>query len=173
MKRIVTFLFSFSLLVGAAHAQAQADGLVKISAMLREKIGKDFQGWSQRTIKPIEGSENVVIEQWESGDLIVKVAITEYKTKEDAVKRLENFKLHLTVEEDAKKVQRKTDSRLKDDLPSLGDGGFFWDVMGSEATAFRKNNYLIFVSIPLRPPDYKETKLSRQFAERVADVLAQ
>lgn len=69
-------------------------------------------------------------------------------------------------------VQPKTDFRLvKDDLPFLGDGGFTWDVLGSEAAAFRKDNYLIFVSVPLRPHDYKEMRLSRQFAERVAEVL--
>ena len=174
MKRIVTLLLSILLLVGAAQAQAQSDRLVKISAELREKIGKEFQGWSQRTIKPIEGSENVSIEQWESGDMIIKVAITEYKAKDDAIKALKDFRFHLTTEENAKKARGKTDFRLvKDELPALGDGGFIWDFLGSEAAAFRRENYLVFVSIPRRPQGYSESRLSRLFAERVADVIAQ
>ncbi len=142
-----------------------------MSDKLVKKIGKEKPEWIHRSITPIEGSKNVIIEQWESGGVTVKVAVTEYDAQRDAVLALKEFKTQLKTEEDASALNGKPDVHLiKDDLPELGDEGFAWDIRGSEAAVFRKGNFMVFVSIA-QPPDRTDVKVSKEFAKYVADVL--
>lgn len=174
MKKIAVGFFSLLLLTGTTQAQTESEKLAKLPKVLIEKIGNDMPGWAHQSITPIEGSKNVIVEQWESGAVTVKVAVTEYKTNDEAFQALNEFKNQLKTEEDATIVRGKTDFRLvKENLPVLGDGGFTWDIRGSDATAFSKQNLLVFVSIASRPKAYKEAGLSKEFAAQVADVLTQ
>jgi hypothetical protein len=122
-------------------------------------------------VTPIAGSKNVIVDQWETGNVIVKVAVNEYQTEESAVAALKDFRKQLKSEQDATAARRKTNFRLiKDDLPDLGDGGFVWDFRGSDAVAFRKKNYLASVSV-FGPWEYKDTVLGKLFAQHVAEAL--
>jgi len=100
------------------------------------------------------------------------VAVNEYDTEETAVAALKDFRRQLKSEQDATAARRKTNFRIiKGDLPDLGDGGFIWDTIGSDAAAFKKKNFLVFVSV-VGPREYNDTVLSRLFAQHVAEALA-
>ncbi len=170
--RIISITFvGFLLLSSVALGQDKSDKLAKLTKTLHEKIEKEKPGWIHRSITPMEGSKNVIIEQWESGDVTIKVAVTEYDAEGDAVFALKEFKTQLKTEENASAMNGKTDVRLiKDDLPELGDEGFSWDIRGAEAAAFRKGSFLVFVSIA-QPLDRTDIWLSKEFAKYVSDVI--
>jgi hypothetical protein len=122
-------------------------------------------------VTPIEGSKNVIVDQWEAANVIVKVAVNEYDTEESAVAAFDDFRKQLKSEQDATAARRKTPFRIiKDDLPDLGDGGFTWDIRGCDAAVFRKKNFLASVSV-VGPRDYNDIVLSKLFAQRVAEAL--
>ena len=83
-------------------------------------------GWTHRSVTPIEGSKNVIVDQWEAGNVIVRVAVNEYDTEESAAAALKDFRKRLKSEQDVTAARRKTNFRIiKDDLPDLGDGGSY------------------------------------------------
>ena len=171
MKKLSVVLVALLLLLGTAQAQRNSVRLDKLSKVLSDKIGADMPGWTHRSIEPIEGSKNVIIEHWETGNVIVTVAVVEHNTEESAIAALKDYRNHLKLEEDVAAAKKKHLRLVKDDLPELGDGGFIWDARPSDAVAFRKKDLLMFVSVT-GPRDHNDTALSRLFAQRVADVLA-
>ena len=173
MKIISIAFVGFLLLSSVALGQDKSDRLAKLTKTLHEKIEKEKPGWVHRSVTPMDGSKNVIIEQWQSENVIIKVAVTEYDTQDDAVFALKKFKTQLKIEEQASTMNRKTEVRLiKDDLPGLGDEGFgfSWDIRGAESAAFRKGNLLVFVSIA-QPFDRTDVWSSKEFAKYVADVI--
>jgi hypothetical protein len=174
-KTAVALLLLLGLFVTVqAQAKVKADHekLARLPPLLKAKIAKEMPGWIHRSIEPIEGSSNLIIEQWESGEVSIKVAVTQYETEAEASDALRDFKQQLKVEEDATIAKGRAEFRLiKETLPFLGDGGFAWDVKGAEAAVFRKNNFLVSVSIA-RPEHHYDLSISKIFARHVADVLA-
>jgi len=173
MKRLSIGLFILFLLMGPVQAQRNSEKLDKLKQILTDKLGSDMPGWTHRSVTPIEGSKNVIVDQWEAGNVIVKVAVNEYDTEESAVAAYNDFRKQLKREQDATASRRKTNFRLiKDDLPDLGDGGFIWDIRGSDAAVFKKKNFLTSVSV-IGPREYNDTVLSRLFAQHVAEALTE
>ena len=84
MKRIVVGLV---LLWSCATAQAQAvsEQLAKIGDEAKEKISKEMAGWAYHSIEPIEGSKNVIIQQWELGNMAVRISVTQYDSESRAM----------------------------------------------------------------------------------------
>lgn len=168
--RTIGFLATLLLSV-SVQAQVDSERLARLSNDIGDKIEKKLPGWAHRSIQPIDGSKNVVIQQWDSANIGIKLVITEYDDQADAGRALKEFRSQLKIEEDATTGKTSRNSRLlRDDLPDLGDGGFTWDIRGSEATVFRKQKLLVFVSIAWPQSDHDE-KLSKEFAERVVEVL--
>ena len=171
MKRIGIVIIFFLLVYAFAQGQGDSDKSDKARKSLKEKIGKEMPGWTHRSIEPFEGSQGVIIQQWELGDIIVKIAVTEYSNEEQAVRAFKEFKSHLIIEEKATTKNRGKEFHLiKEDLSTLGDEGFVSDVRGSEAVAFRKGEFLVNVSVP-SPQNNKDVFFSRKFAEHVAKAL--
>jgi hypothetical protein len=171
MKKLSIGMFILFLLLGTGQAQRNSEKLDKLKQILADKIGNDMPGWTHRSVTPIEGSKNVIVDQWEAGNVIVKVAVNEYDTEESAVAAYNNFRKQLKSEQDATASRRKTNFRIiKDDLPDLGDGGFIWDIIGSDAAVFKKKNFLASVSV-VGPRGYHDTVLSRLVAQQVAEAL--
>src|SRR5437016_1957548 len=100
MKRIVV---GFVLLWSCATVQAQAvsEQLAKIGDEAKEKISKEMPGWACRSIEPIEGSKNVIIQQWELGNMAVRVSVTQYDSESLATEFFNDGKYHLRLEEKA------------------------------------------------------------------------
>lgn len=171
MKKLSIGVFVTLLLTGAVQAQRNSEKLDKLKQILTERIAVNMPGWTHRSVTPIEGSKNVIVDQWEAGNVNVKVAVNEYDTEESAVAALQDFRKQLKCEQDVGVARGKTNFRLiKGDLPDLGNGGFVWDFRGSDAVAFRKKNFLASVSV-FGPWEYKDTVLSKLFAQRVAEAL--
>src|SRR5437588_12799571 len=101
MKRIGIVIIFFLLVYAFAQGQGDSDKSAKVRKSLKEKIGKEMPGWTHCSIEPFEGSQGVIIQQWELGDIIVKIAVTEYPKEEDAARAFKEFKSHLTTEEQA------------------------------------------------------------------------
>ncbi len=170
MKKIAVNLFLLLLCV-TAQAQVSSEQLAQTSKILQEKIGKEMPGWIHHSIEPMEGSKNVIIEQWELRGVIVKVAVAKYDTQAQATQALKDFKSQLKIQEQSIVANgNKEFHLLKEDLPTLGNGGLTWDIRGSEAAAFRKGDFLVHISVA-RPENNNDIKLSKEFAKHVIDVL--
>src|ERR1043165_5762062 len=125
MKKISISFFGLLLVSSVVLGQSDNDRLARLTKTLQEKIEKEKPGWTHHSLTPIEGSKNVIVEQWGSGDLTINVAVTEYDVPIDAVFALREFKTQLKTEENASLTNRKTALHLvKEDLPELGDEGF-------------------------------------------------
>jgi hypothetical protein len=78
MKKISIAMFGLILFVTSSQAQANSEKLTKLTKLLEDKIEGTMPGWTHRSVKPSEGSTNVIVELWESGNVNVKVAVLEY-----------------------------------------------------------------------------------------------
>ncbi|HMG76140.1 MAG TPA: hypothetical protein VK582_21745 [Pyrinomonadaceae bacterium] len=122
MKTIGIGLVFLLVLFATAQAQTDSDEFVRIRKSLKDKITKEMPGWTHRSIEPIEGSQGVIIQQWESGNIVVKIALTRYTNQAGAAHALKEFKSQLRIEERATTKNRKKEFHLiKEDLPNLGD----------------------------------------------------
>jgi hypothetical protein len=143
MKKIGVLVVLSLVLFVTAQAQsdqerADLDELANIGKSLKEKINKEMPGWTHRSIEPIQGSQRVIIQQWELGDLVVKIAVTKYRELEQAKSTFKEFRTLLNTQEQASaRNQHKQLHLIKEELSTLGDEGLVADVRGSEAVAFR------------------------------------
>src|SRR5437667_3221757 len=170
MKRIAVGVFLLFSLCAVAQAQAVSSQLMAISDELKEKISKEMPGWAYRSIEPIEGSKNVIIQQWELGNMAVRISVTQYDSESRATEFFNDGKYHLRLEEKAAASRGRELHLIKRDLPGVGTEAFTWDIRGSEGVGFRKGKFLVFVSVP-RPDGNKDVFFSRTFAAHVASVL--
>ena len=168
-----TFMIGVALVVllGNAQAQSDPDELVRVKGSVKEKVSKEMQGWTYRSIEPIQGSTGVIIQQWQLNDIIVSVAVTRYQKEALAESALQQMKAQLRVEENARsKNQGKPFRLIKEESKAWGDEGFVWDIRGSEAVAFRKGRFIVNVSVP-QPQPNQDVFFSRKFAEHVVKAL--
>jgi hypothetical protein len=75
-KTASCFLFLI-IFVGLAHAQADDHKLKELSFLMKAKMSQEMPEWRNRSIRPMEGSKNVVVEECELGEVAVKVAVTQ------------------------------------------------------------------------------------------------
>src|SRR6266851_826936 len=166
MKKITTTLFLLSLLCVTTYAQAGQDQLATVSRSFKERMDREMPGWTHRSIEPIEGSKNVIIDQWELGDITLKLAVTQYDSEAASVQALRDFRSQLQTEEAATIAKgNKKFHLIKENLPNLGDGGLAWDVRGSEAVSFRRGKFLVFISLA-SPEHTNDVYFSKEFARR-------
>ena len=171
MKTLGILIVLLALPIITVRAQGEQDQLANIGNLAKEKISKEMHGWTYHAIQPIEGSQLVVIQQWEQGDILVKIAITEYRKLDRAEQSFKDFRAFLKTQEQASaKNQHKELHLIKEELSTLGDEGLVADVRGSEAVAFRKGRYIVDVSV-VRPISNKDVFFARKFADHVAKAL--
>src|SRR2546423_11624293 len=169
--RLMIVGVALACLLGVIPAQSDSDELIKIKESVKENVSKEMHGWTYRSIEPIQGSRNVIIQQWQVNDIIVSVAVTRYENAALAQNAFARFKGHLTVEEKARtKNEGKPLHLIKEESNAWGDEGFVWDVIGSEAVVFRKGRFIVSVSVP-QPGNNKDVFFSRQFAHHVFKAL--
>ena len=158
-------------------AQAQSDQersdldeLANIGKSIKEKISKEMPGWTHRSIQPIEGSQGVIIQLWQTGDIAVNIAITKYLIPQKAEGAFNEFKSMFRVQEQAARSRGKSLRLVREDLSTVGDEGFVLDDLGSEAVTFRKGRFIVNVSIQ-HPESRRDVFFSRKFAQHVATAL--
>jgi hypothetical protein len=169
--RLMIVGVALACLLGVVQAQSDSDELIKIKESVKENVGKEMHGWTYRSIEPIQGSQNVIVQQWQLNNIIVSVAVTRYENAAKAQYAFARFKAHLTDEEKVRsKNQRKPFHLIKEESNAWGDEGFVSDVLGSEAVAFRNGRFIVNISVP-QPSDNKDGFFSRQFAHHVLKAL--
>lgn len=169
--RTLMICVALIVLFEAVQAQSDSEDLVTLKESLRQDISKKMEGWTYRSIEPIQGSRGVIIQQWRLNDIIVSVAVVRYEKEQKAENAFQDAKTHLRIEEEATSKSRGKSIRLiKEDSIALGDEGFVSDVRGSEAVTFRKGKFIISVSVP-EPQNNKDLFFSRKFAHDVAKIL--
>ena len=166
MRHLIISIAILMVLV-SVQAQSNDDELTRLKESVRDKVSKQMKDWNYRSVQPIQGSTDVIIQQWQLNDIIVKVAITRSRTETDAQQSFKDFKDHLRVEEAARSRSRgKPVHLIKQDSFPDGDEGLVRDVRGSEAVSFRKGKFIVDISVP-SPAINKDVFFSRQFAHHV------
>ena len=169
--RLIIVGLALTCLLGVIQAQSDSDELIKIKESVKENVSKQMHGWTYRSIEPIQGSRNVIIQQWQLNDIIVSVAVTRYDSEARAQDFFQRFKEHLRIEENARsKNEGKPFRLIKEDSNDWGDESFVQDVLGSEAVAFRKGRFIVDVSVP-QPSNNKDVFFSRQFAYHILKAI--
>jgi hypothetical protein len=164
------------ILFGLSSSARAQEGLPPQLVAARSSVESELQdkmpGWVRTPITPMEGSDNTVIDQWELGDLVVKVVIEMRASQQEAAEGFDKGKQHLKVEEDARRSHGRSDFRLiKEKLADVGQDGYTWeDAYESTATVFRENNLIVYVSV-VRPTHNKDKNLSKEFARHVGKAL--
>lgn len=176
MKRVlVTSLAAIMLLGPSSRGRAQ-ESLSPQLAAARSSVEREIQdkmpGWVRTPVTPIAGSADTIVDQWELGDLVVKVVIELRPTQQDAAEGMDKGKQNLKTEENATRARGRSDfRRIKEKLTDVGDDGYMWeDAYESIAAAFRENNLIVYVSV-VRPARNKDKTLSKEFARHVAKAL--
>jgi len=147
---------------------SDASSLASLRDTVARAISEKMPGWSRKEITPMEGSNNVIIDNWELGDMVIKVAILQHASQEEAIESLKDFRSHMEAEEKAAKARGKHEfKRIKEELPSLGDSGFTWDSYGSTSTSFRKSNFTVFISL-VRAESNQNPHITKEFARLIA-----
>lgn len=158
------------LMIVTVQSQSNQDELARVKESVKEEVSKQMNGWTYRSVEPIQGSRNVIIQQWQQGDIIIKVAISRAGVEADAEEAFKQIKRSLRNEEEATSKSRgRTVHLIKEDL-SIGDEGFVLDKRGSEAVEFRKGKFIVNVSVP-SPWNHKDVFFSRKIAQYVAKAL--
>src|SRR5438309_9208168 len=101
MKKIAFSIVLLLLLCAMGEGQADSGRLAKIGDAAKDKISKEMPGWTYRSIEPVQGSKNVIIQHWELGNIAVKVAVAQWDSEAHATEALKDFKTHLRLEENA------------------------------------------------------------------------
>lgn len=176
MKRMLISSIAAIILVALPPGLKAQEGVPPQLLAAREAVEREINdrapGWVRTPVPPMEGSRNVVIDQWELGDFVVKVTIAAHESQEEAVESVKKGKHHLEVEEEATRARGRSDFRLiKEELPDVAEGRYTWeDAYGATAAAFRISNLTVYVSV-VRPEANKDDKLSKEFAKHVAKAL--
>lgn len=173
MKKLGAALAILTL-VGCDRALAQEDPAQNLEN-LRGSVERTFTekepGWTCRAVTPMEGSADVIIDQCESGDWEISFAVIKHASADEAALALKEFRSHSEVEERAAMRRGAEDGKkIKEELPSLGDGGFSWAAYGSTAVAFRKGKLTVYVSV-VRPVLSRDEALSKRFAHHIAQAM--
>jgi hypothetical protein len=94
--RIKTLLF-FAFVVGvsfasqATRAQEKSGELWQIEDRLIQSVGQQFDGWKHISVAPIEGSYDVVINQWSIDNKSARVTIIRHRSEEEARTKLRSL----------------------------------------------------------------------------------
>ena len=163
--------FALLLLVSSFQAQSKSEDLTQIGDAVKQEVTKNMHGWTYRSVKPIQGSEGVILQQWELNDIIIRLSITRYDDAAKAQLAFRQFEEQKKQEEEATSKNRgKSVHLIKEKLSSMGDEGVVTDIRGSEAVAFRKDKFIVNVSVP-SPANNRDVFFSRKIARDVAKVL--
>ena len=155
MRRMVRCLAILLLLGTALNAAAQGNSthLTKVADDIVSLIKEKRPDWEHRSVTPIVGSNNVIIDQWSFDSQVIKIAVTEHRSAEEAAKQIQKF---------------ASTEKITGKLYNLGDEGYSWSIRGS--IAFRKGNLTIYISAVASDVE-TETRLSKEFAQLVTEAL--
>lgn len=173
MKKLVaslTWAFVMSLcLAPTLLARQDSPELTEAARAVESELVEKMPGWEHRRVTPIEGSKDVIISQWESQGLMIRVSIILHQSEEELRERIKKYKSRFKQEDKGKANEEKNSKIFKGDEHDLGDEGFSWRDFNFYGTVFKKGRYTVHVN--LIKPEVDETNLTREIARHVAKAL--
>ncbi|HKC66385.1 MAG TPA: hypothetical protein VKB86_22270 [Pyrinomonadaceae bacterium] len=174
MNKKFTMFFVAALFISlqlTVKAQDDPRPYNPLAESVAKAIQEQFPDWKRTSVPPankdnsISFSDDVIIDQWKSKEVIVKVAILIHPSKDEAAQALSKF---------------ASTERMKEYLPGVGNESYVWGIRKS--VVFRKGRYIVYISTvpidvseddaPLNlTPLPKETPYNKTFAHIVAKVL--
>ena len=165
MKPWLIAVIALSLFASAAAA-SHTQNTAELTA-LADKVVSSIQGqkpdWEYQSIQPITGSNDVILQQWTLDNQAIRIAITFYKSAQDATAAISRL---------------AREGQTTERFQGLGDEGITW---GRGVVSFRKRNFTIDVSATNTKPTLDrseltknagdERKLAMEFALIVADAI--
>lgn len=138
MNRVLIVCFASMLFLTAhlvARAQDDPRPFNPLAASVENAIKEQFPNWKRTSIPPAQpnGSEtfteDVIIDQWRSEEVGVRVAILIHSSQEEA-----------------KKVFRKSvaNVRINESVLGVGEESYIWGI--DKSVAFRKGRYTVYIS---------------------------
>lgn len=94
MKKLLTLWFAAAILVTtstAAKAQNVSGELSNIADSFRRAVQEQLPGWKYKSITPMEGGQDVILDRWFSGDRIVNLTIIRHQSQEEAANSIRDF----------------------------------------------------------------------------------
>ena len=133
--------------IGSVAYQSQrpdySDRLQKVLASVKTYLAQQKPDWKHRAIQPIEGSRNVLVNNWELEDQKgVRVSFIAWGTREKAA--------------EARAASLSTIKPEKR-LPELGDGGFSFGYMDASICFWKEDIEVCVSSATIKPEDEKTT----------------
>ena len=165
MKPWLIAVIALSLFAPATVA-SRMQNTAELTA-LADKVVSSIQGqkpdWKYQSIEPVPGSGDVILQQWTLDNQSIRIAITSYKSTQDAAVAIS---------------QLAREGQATETFQGLGDEGITW---GRGIVSFRKRNFMIDVSVTNTKPTLdrselnkntaEERKLAKDFALIVADAI--
>ena len=165
MKTWLIALIALSLFASVAvatYTQNTAE-LTALADKLASSIQSQKPDWKYQSVQPITGSGDVILQQWTLDNQSIRIAITSYKSAQDAAAAIS---------------QLAREGQATERSQGLGDEGITW---GRGVVSFRKRNFTIDVSATNTKPTLdrselnknaaEERKLAKEFALMVADAI--
>lgn len=158
MRNHITIWLGVLILVGLSltiKAQDKSVELTDVEDKLIQTVEKEVPGWTHQTVKPIQGSQDVAIDQWISDNKGIRVTIIRHSSQEEAVKSIREF---------------AADMKAGRDIPDAGEEQYSFDDMGS--IVFRKRHFTIYLTVKSTDPEGTK-KMRKQIARIAADAIGQ
>lgn len=140
------------LTITSVSAQKSTD-LSDLESRLIASLQERLPEWTHETIEPMQGSTDVAIHHWTSGEKVISLTIIRHGSVEQARKGIREFAAHMNGREES---------------PDAGEEQFSLPYHSS--IVFRKRHFT--VNIDANSTDERDEKrLIRQFARHVADAI--
>jgi hypothetical protein len=151
LSLLVLLLLLISYLI--VIAQRKSGELVDVEDKLVRSIDEDFPTWSRQEISPIQGSADVIINQWTHDHKLVRITIIRYASVEQSHERIREF---------------ANDMKAKRKVAEEGDEEYFLG-SGNNSVILRKGLFIVDVEISAEANDEKE--LLKRFTRLAVRVV--
>jgi hypothetical protein len=137
----------------AVAAQNVPTPLATTDDAVTSTIREQKPEWTHTTVKPVYENEQVIIQQWVSGERIVKVSIVPHNSHDEASQVIRKFA------KNAGKADR---------LANIGDEAYVWGAR--QSIVFKRRHFTVYITALAANAD-DEAAITKDFAKLVVDAL--
>ena len=143
-----------ALIALTVPVMAQSDDLDTVAGKVVQRLQTAMPGWQHKRINPVEGSNGVINDHWQSSNRIVNISVVRYDSANKARETMQPFIRYM---------------RQKEELKGLGDEAYAWGY-GLSNVIFRRGRYIVtldaFADVNADPDARTLTSLQRGDRER-------
>ncbi|HBB86292.1 MAG TPA: hypothetical protein DC047_01605 [Blastocatellia bacterium] len=152
------------VILGTVYAYSQiVSGLSQLSDSVVVAVQAKKPNWKYHAVSPIDGSADLILQQWTLDSQSLRIAIIPHPSAADASRVMRAL---------------ATNSRGRQDNEGLGDEAVSW---GKNTISFRRRNFTVDISVVTISPtlsatessdrEADERKLCKEFARIVAEAI--